>query len=351
MVIVRPVRPGDLDSLVELTSQIAFGLTTLPHDRDVLRRRVLDSVHGFSKLGGPPRGETYLLVMEDLNTHAVVGTAGLVSKVGGFEPFYAYRLDTVVHESKTLGVRKEIQVLRLVAEHDGPTEIGSLFLAPSYRRSQHGRLLSLSRFVFVADHRADFENVILAEMRGILDEKGGSPFWDALPSHFFGVEYSKADSLVMKDKTFIADLVPRFPVYVPLLPKAAQEVINQVHPDSLPALKLLREEGFASAGMVDIFEGGPVVSCVTDEIRTVRESRATVVHKISAHPIESEPFIVSNTYAQGFRACAASLAIVPGKGIQITKETAAALDLKKGDAVRIVRMRPGIGEPDLTEGA
>jgi arginine N-succinyltransferase len=297
-----------------------------------------------------PGGETYLFVMEDLETGAVVGTSGLFSKVGGYEPFWAYRVETTVHESRTLKVRKEIKTLHLVMEHNGPSEIGSLFLAPAYRQGVNGRLLSLSRFVFIADHRQYFDPVTLAEMRGVIDDKGGNVFWDALGHHFFDVSLSKADSLVMKDKRFIAELMPRHPIYIPLLPKAAQEVIGEVHPDTRPALKLLEGEGFAFAGMVDIFEGGPIVSCATDEIRTVRDSRATVVHKVGQAPIESDLFVLSNTNANGFRACAGPLSIVPGKGIQITRETAAALKVKKGDPVRIAPLRPGTGKEILCSG-
>lgn len=347
MVIIRPVAPADLDSLMDLSSKTGVGLTTLPHDREVLERRIGESRRGFARMAERPGGETYLFVMEDLETGAVVGTSGLFSKVGGYEPFYAYRVETTVHESRMLKVRKEIKALHLVMEHNGPSEIGSLFLSPAYRSGSNGRLLSLSRFVFIADHRQFFDPVTLAEMRGVIDDKGGNVFWDALGHHFFEVSLSKADSLVMKDKRFIAELMPRHPIYIPLLPKAAQEVIGEVHPDTKPALKLLEGEGFAFAGMVDIFEGGPIVSCATDDIRTVRDSRATVVHKVSQSPIESDLFVISNTHADGFRACAGPLSIVPGKGIQIARETAAALKVKKGDPVRIAPLRPGTGKEIL----
>jgi arginine N-succinyltransferase len=347
MVIIRPVAPSDLDSLMDLSSKTGVGLTTLPHDREVLERRIGESQRGFARMAERPGGETYLFVMEDLETGAVVGTSGLFSKVGGYEPFYAYRGETTVHESRMLKVRKEIKTLHLVMEHNGPSEIGSLFLSPAYRTGSNGRLLSLSRFVFIADHRQYFDPVTLAEMRGVIDDKGGNVFWDALGHHFFDVSLSKADSMVMKDKRFIAELMPRHPIYIPLLPDAAQQVIGQVHPDTRPALKLLEGEGFAFAGMVDIFEGGPIVSCATDEIRTVRDSRATVVYKVGAAPIESDLFVLSNTYANGYRACAGPLSIVPGKGIQITRETAAALKVKKGDPVRIAPLRPGTGKEIL----
>jgi arginine/ornithine N-succinyltransferase beta subunit len=52
-------------------------------------------------------------------------------------------------------------------------------------------------------------------------------------------------------------------------------------------------------------------------------------------------YIISNTYTQGFRATAAPLNLAPGKGIEITRATAQALDLRKGDAVRIAPIRTG----------
>ncbi len=345
MVIIRPVQLNDLEALMQLSSQASFGLTTLPHDRDLLKGRILESQRGFARMAKKPGGETYLFVMEDLERGEVGGTAGIVSKVGGFEPFWTYRLETTVHESKTLKVRNEIRALHLVKEHNGPSEIGSLFLAPNFRRGTNGRLLSLSRFMFIADHRQFFDPVVLAEMRGVIDEKGGSVFWDALGRHFFEIDFPKADAMVMKDKRFIADLMPKHPIYIPLLPKVAQDVIGRVHSESVPAIKLLEGEGFSFSGMVDIFEGGPIISCPTDDIRTVKESQVLQVLKILGKPIETDPFLLSNTYSHGFRATVASLNIFPGKGVEISQETAKALSLKKGDPVRVAPIRGVVSVP------
>ena len=68
----------------------------------------------------------------------------------------------------------------------------------------------------------------------MIDDKGRSAFWDAVGKHFFGIDLVKADYLSMVNKKFIADLMPRFPLYVPLLPPAAQAVIGQVHPETRP---------------------------------------------------------------------------------------------------------------------
>jgi arginine N-succinyltransferase len=182
MYIIRPITLDDLTPLVELTRLTGFGLTTLPNDERLLKRRIKESLRGFENLADedPPIGETYLFVMEHLPTKQICGTCGIVSKVGGFEPFYAYRIETSIHQSEALHVRKEIQMLHLVEMHSGPCEIGSLFLSPDHRGGGNGRLLSLSRFLFMANYPAYFDPMVIAEMRGVLDQQGHSPFWDAV---------------------------------------------------------------------------------------------------------------------------------------------------------------------------
>src|SRR5690606_12323211 len=97
---------SDLDRLLELAELTSFGLTTLSRDRELLAKRVKQSLRGFQHLDDDrPSGHAYLLVMEDIDRQLVIGTCGMTSKVGGFEPFYAYRIETTTHESKMLGVR------------------------------------------------------------------------------------------------------------------------------------------------------------------------------------------------------------------------------------------------------
>jgi arginine N-succinyltransferase len=338
VLVIRPVKLKDLDRLVELAYQASFGLTSIPRGRKLLRNRILESMESFARTSDRPRGELFVFVLEDIEQGLVLGTSCAVSKLGGFQPFYTYRIDTSLHESKMLKVRKQIQTLNLVAEHDGPAEIGGLFLGPQYRKHGGGRLLSLFRFLFMAEHRSRFESIVLAEMRGVVDEEGRSPFWEALGSHFFDIDYPTADYLTQVDKKFIADLMPTCPIYIPLLPKSAREVIGKVHERTIPALKLLEDEGFRFAGMVDIFEAGPVIYCKLNEIRIVKESRKSVVAEIATEPIESIPFIIINTKGD-FRACMGSLAESRGK-VRITKETAEALQVAERDRVRFSALRP-----------
>jgi len=336
MIIIRPVKQTDLDALLALASDAGYGLTTLPHDRELLRKKILKSERSFRDKGDCPAGEAFLFVAEDLETRRVVGTSGIVSKVGGFQPFYAYRLESSMHQSEIRGVHKEIQTLHLIAEHNGPSEIGSLFLAPDFRRDSNGRLLSLARFLFMAEYAACFDPVVVAELRGVIDATGRSPFWDALGRHFFDVELPKADYLTMVDKRFIADLMPRHPIYTPLLPIEAQKVIGEVHQQTRPALKLLESEGFHFAKMVDIFDAGPVVTCRLQDIRATRESRDAIVTEIIEAEVESELFLIATTRPE-FRACAGRLNLAYGVGVP--PEIATALGVVAGDRIRFVPLK------------
>src|SRR4051812_25745643 len=187
MVLIRPVQVSDLDGLLALANLAGVGLTTLPKDRALLAKRINHSVASLQKFAERPGGETYLFVMEEANE--VIGACGIVSKVGGFQPFYGYRVETQLFQSKTILVHKEVPILNLVEEHDGPCEIGSLFLHPDFRKDGNGKMLQLVRFLFMAEHPELFEPTVISEIRGQLDEQNHSPFWDALGRHFFGIDF------------------------------------------------------------------------------------------------------------------------------------------------------------------
>jgi len=335
MYVVRPVRLHDLDRLLELAELTSFGLTTLPKDRPLLEKRVKASLRAFRNLDGEEAiGETYLFVIEDSSSGQVMGTCGIVSKTGGFEPFYSYKIQTSIHDSRMLNIRKEIPVLHLAEDHNGPGEIGSLFLHPDARRHGNGRLLSLSRFLFMAEYPQLFDPNMIAEMRGVIDEKGRSPFWDALGRHFFDLEFPKADYLSIVNKEFIGDLMPRYPIYIPLLPAEAQAVIGEVHELTRPARRLLEDEGFEYRQHVDIFEAGPMLHCPRDRIRSVRESRSAIVTGLLDSIPDGEEMLIASR-EEGFRAVRSQVR-QNHAGMEITQEAALMLGVKEGTPVRIV---------------
>ena len=338
MLVIRTVKLEDLDPLFELIGRSELGLTTLKISRDKLRSRIEDSVYAFSRSDVRPGGQPYVFVMEDLAKGEIVGTSAIYSKVGGFEPSYSYEIKTSIHESKELGIRKEVPTLHLQKDHDGPTEIGSLFLSPDYWGHGHGKLLSLSRFLFMAQFPERFEDEVIAELRGVVDKNGKSPLWSALGSHFFQIEFPKAETLTSESKKFIADLMPSHPIYLPLLPEDAQQVIGEVHRNTRPARAMLLKEGFEYRNIVDIFDGGPTVHAETKNIRVFRENFLGTVKEICPESIEGSEKIISNCDLE-FRSCLGTVAIEE-QDAKIDQVTALRLNLKAGDAVRIVDLKP-----------
>jgi len=338
MLVVRCVREDDLDSLFDLIQKSEFGLTTLKISKKRLESRIEKSLFAFRKKDASPQGLPYVFVMEDTDKELLVGTCAIYSKTGGFEPMYSYEIKKSVHASEELGVFKEIDTLHLLAQHDGPTEIGSLFLSPDYWGGGHGRLLSICRFLFLAEFQERFEKKVIAEMRGVVTSDGLSPLWKALGSHFFQISFPKAETLTTKSKKIIGELMPIHPIYVPLLPQEAQDVIGKVHPNTEPALAMLLKEGFSNRGLVDIFDGGPTIECELENIRTVRESKSGTVGSV-AEKVDGDSRLISNSRME-FRSCLGDIHW-DGDVATIDEETAKLLELKKDDAIRSVNLKPG----------
>jgi arginine N-succinyltransferase len=340
MLLIRPIALDDLPALEALCHRTGYGLTSLPRDARLLGRRIRSSIDAFNRLAdnNPPRGENYLFVLVRTETGEVIGTSGIVSKVGGFEPFYGYRIESHLHASPQLKVRKQIASLHLTEQHDGPCEIGSLFLSPDHRGGGAGRLLSLCRFLFIADHPDYFDPMVIAEMRGVIDETGRSPFWDAIGHHFFDIDFPTADYLSVVNKKFIADLMPDHPIYIPLLPYSAQAVIGKVQPDTEPALAMLEDEGFVRSGVIDIFDAGPVVQCRLDRIRSVRQSTVATVAETGAVDPANPPVVIA-TRRESFRATIAGVDIVPS-GVRLEAAVADSLGVATGDSIRFVSLKP-----------
>ena len=211
----------------------------------------------------PPDG--YTLLMGTVGTHAI--NPSLYAKM----PYD--HVGTLVHASRALNVYTVSPTLFLSNDHTGHTELCSLFLDQRYRLGKNGPLLAKSRLMFMAEFAQLFAPKVIAELRGRLEPDGSSPFWEGLGRHFFAMEYSTADYLTgLGQKAFIAELMPRHPVYVNLLPPSARDAIGAVHADTAPARAMLEQEGFRYEGYVDIFDAGPTVECARENIDLVRRS-------------------------------------------------------------------------------
>jgi arginine N-succinyltransferase len=183
-------------------------------------------------------------------------------------------------------------------------------------------------------HRERFGSRTLAELRGVMDEGGEAPFWDALAGKFFGMTFPEADEFnAVHGTKFIADLMPKTPIYVALLPDSAKAVMGQPHPSGRAALRMLEHEGFVFDRYIDIFDGGPTVTAATDQIRTIRESRAEKVVEIG--PGGTHRVLLATGRLKEFRCGCASIKRVPKKGLLVDEAAAELLDLKVGDQVLV----------------
>ena len=336
MMIIRPITHADLPALVGLAESTGVGLTTLPPNEAELAKRVDAAVASFAGTA-QKADEIFLFVLEDTIAKCVVGTCGLATAVGLRQPWYSYRVGLVVHASQELGLFTQTPTLFLTNDHTGHTELCSLFLDSAYRRDRNGQLLSKSRLLFLAQQRERFSKKIIAELRGVSDDDGKSPFWESLGRHFFSMEFSRADYLTgIGKKSFVAELMPKHPLYSSFLTPEAQAVIGKTHPHTLPAMRMLEAEGFRYEGYVDIFDAGPTVECDVDDVDAVARSQVFKVEISSAAPsADAMTYLVANTSIDNYRATL-SAATPKGESLALSAETAAELNVSAGDDIRAV---------------
>ena len=350
--VVRPVREDDLDGVYQLAAGALDPITTLPPDREFLEKKIRSSLRAFSPYVDGPGSESYFFVLEDLVSDRLLGCGAVFARVGGFEPFYTYEIKESQFAHADLGIEKSIKELHLKLDHDGPSEIGSLYLDRSTRGLGLGWLVSVARFLFVANFRERFAEQMLVELRGYCRPDGSSPFWNAVGKHFFGCDYMTADQHSAKAaKSFIRDLMPQHPIYLPLLPKKARKAVGEVHPNTRAARKMLEDEGFRFIDEVDIFDAGPAYRCDTDAIFSIASSRVLKVLEVveNEQHVDGQRLLLANLELD-FRCCMTEAVILEQShqkemdevedeqlGLRLSKASCNLLKVELGDSLRIVK--------------
>ncbi len=343
MPVVRAAGPADTVAIHQLyldAGDRIMGMSSIRPDERFLARRLERSEAAFlTPPGAAPESRDYFFVLED--DGEVVGTSAIFAAVGLEEAFYSYRLGITVHASRELGVYRRFNTLHLSNDYTGATEIASLFVHPERTGSGGGRLVSLARMLYLAEHPDRFDERVIAEMRGFQRADGSSPFWEGLGQHFFAMPFPEADHLsAIGNKEFIAELMPRHPIYVELLPRAAREAIGDVHPSTVPARRLLESEGFSHQGYVDIFDGGPTLEGRLPELRPVRESvtRTIEVGTVDHH---HDAIIIATRRADSFRATLTHAYRIDDTVLAVDPATLATLGVAAGESIRLTPFRPG----------
>ena len=335
MIIVRTVRISDIDGVLELAKQAYPGMTTLPPEQSVLEAKLLNSVKSIEQQLENPNEASYFLVMEDLESQSIIGTAAIIANLGAKEEFYSYKLNKVTQSSKELDKRVTFETLNLSNHFEGFAEVATLYLHKDFRKNGNGKLLARSRYLFMAQFRERFPSSVMADLRGYFDEHGRSPFWDAVGRHFFDMSFADADLYGgIHGNQFISDLMPKQPLYVNMLPKAAQEVIGQPNVKGKPALEMLKNEGFRWNGHVDIFDAAPSVDTKIDDIESVKNSLEAELIGISEFE-HDQPAIVATTDIANFKTLLSTVSVEKG-GVKMPREVIKNLNLELGDKVRYI---------------
>ena len=335
--LLRPALPGDLDALYGLALTTGGGFTNLPPDRDALAAKLDRSLAALARGDDTIADDRFIFVLIGRDGR-VIGTNQIFTRVGTGHPFYSYRLGAITQHSSEFGFSFRAEFLSLTTDLDGSSEVGGLYLDPAERAAGAGGLLARSRYLFIRRHRARFADRTLAELRGVIDERG-SPFYDGLAGRFFGMGFREADEFnAIHGNQFIADLMPKHPIYTALLPEGAVAVIGAPHPAGRPAMQMLEAEGFRYEGYLDIFDGGPTMTVATDRIATFADAREGLVTSCDLDAEAGVAALIATGRLEAFRTVCGRVA-AREDGVMIDPEAAALLGLSPGDAVTWVGRR------------
>jgi arginine N-succinyltransferase len=337
MWIVRPARLDDVAGIEQLAVAQGARVSTLPRSPDKLAEKIDHAARSLACDPSTQGRERFLFVLEDTETGAILGTAGLDASAGNGQPFYNYRLDELIHACHELDVTTRVEVLYLSHELTGRALLCSFAIAESVRKTAAFELLSRARLLFVDQHRDLFGDDLIVEIQGVQDEEGNSPFWDSLGRHFFEMDFATADYYSgIKSKTFIAELMPPHPIYVTLLSDAAQAALGESHEAASQTCQLLRREGFRLGKHVDIFDGGPTLEARIDDLNTIKGRRYRTVKLGDGS--RGLKYIVASTEPGDFRCTLTNVNDGMGEVIRLRAEVAAALNVQDNQNVTLVAL-------------
>ena len=327
--VMRVAGPGDLEGFKQLREIAGAGFTSLMLDDKAMAAKLDLSRASFSAQIDKAGSERYFIALEHVESGALAGCCGVKATIGEKPPFFNFRIITEAQSSAVANRRFNLDVLIGVNDFTGCTEVGSLFVRPEHRAGGIGRALAQSRYMLMAADRRRFHERVVSELRGVVSPEGVSPFWEAVGRHFFRMDFAEADKLsATTDNQFILDLMPQHPLYVDLLALEAREVIGKCHKDGEGARRLLEWEGFSFASLVDIFDGGPLLSAQRDNIRTLREARRLKLEP-GVPGANASRALIANPDIANYR-CAPARAEVVGNIARVEPDTLKALRLDAG---------------------
>ncbi|MFJ2527949.1 arginine N-succinyltransferase [Pseudomonas helmanticensis] len=338
MLVLRPVEQTDLPQLQQLARDSLVGVTSLPDDSERLREKIAGSCASFASAAEANGPENYFFVLEDLDEQRLVGCSEILATAGFDEPFYSLRNRHFTSASRELNIEHGVPALSLCHDLNDHTLLRGFHIDAALVRTPFSELLSRARLLFIAAHAPRFAEAVITEIVGYSDEEGHSPFWDALGKHFFDLPYVEAERLCgLQSRTFLAELMPQYPIYVPMLPQAAQDCIGRIHPDGQEAFDILEREGFETNSYIDLFDAGPTLYARTSNIRSIARSQTATVQQRPQIDARGR-YLLSNDALHGFRAIMAELDYQPDQPLSLTPAICAALNVTDGSPIRLIAL-------------
>ncbi|MFI8226042.1 arginine N-succinyltransferase [Pseudomonas sp. NPDC085632] len=338
MLVLRPVEQTDLPQLQQLARDSLVGVTSLPDDSERLRAKIAGSCASFASAAEANGPENYFFVLEDLDSQRLVGCSEILATAGFDEPFYSLRNRHFTSASRELNIEHGVPALSLCHDLNDHTLLRGFHIDATLVRTPFSELLSRARLLFIAAHAPRFAEAVITEIVGYSDEAGHSPFWDALGKHFFDLPYAEAERLCgLQSRTFLAELMPQYPIYVPMLPQAAQDCIGRIHPDGQEAFDILEREGFETNSYIDLFDAGPTLYARTSNIRSIARSQTATVQQRPQIDARGR-YLLGNDALHGFRAIMAELDYQPGQPLSLTPAICAALNVTDGSPIRLIAL-------------
>ena len=335
MLVIRPVTLADLSALEQLAEHAVPRLTNLPANRDRLEERIVRSQEAFESEIEYPGNEHYMFVLADDSRNEVLGTATIRAQAGAAEAYYTYRQETLIHASQQLNVRREVQTLALSHEVSDATLLCALSLNPRYKGTSAESLLRRARLMFIAQYPERFSRILAVAFPGYLDSQNESPFWESVGRHFFARSFQEMNHMAgVRSKSFIAEVMPQFPLYLPLLTPQARAAIGREHPAHEAALAEMLAEGFVRSRHVDIFDAGPIVKAERERLETFRRAAWHPVRIRPEHALpDAEPAMIANQTLSDFRCIVARYALSPTGQLMLSPQHAERLGVEEGRAV------------------
>lgn len=329
--VVRTAQRNDLQQLFELARQ--FTLLNLPAERRAIENKIERSVASFNGELSKAEAE-YLFIVEDTEAEMVVGSSLILAKNGTpTSPNFSFKILKKERFSRELGIGFIHQILRLNANTDGPTEVGGLVVDRAYRRRPEkvGRMISLSRFIYVGMEPGRFESELHSELAPPLTEDGRSEFWEALGRRFTGMPYQEADQISSQNNGFIQSLFPEEDIYLALLDSKARLVLGRIGEETQAALHLLNKIGFKYKEEVDPFDGGPHLGCPTLDCTLIKNLKRFKLTKSKLGQFDQSALV--GLVRDGAYIGGATPFRVTGEELSLPEKTWVLLNLSEGEEV------------------